>query len=300
MQESFTRENTSDDESSLFSISKEELLYRQSSQENLTPFDSFINFPYKNDDELSLEEIEKKDQRYFVYKSQKAENKIESEMNSHFGPNNFSGSSNILINKFKVARMHADDSGKKYAGRKRKNPITCDGAEKIHDRSAKDNVTRKIQVCTMNSIQQFVNEIVSIPDLGLEDIPEFKKIDYSAKKVVNKKIFEENKKKTIGNLMEEGVSPKYKTFSSDSNKKEYEKIKNNEIIKSILSMTYINYFKDVFYQNKRTIDLSKYGLKKTINLSDKVKLYEDMFKGKNEDEKYINRVEEIIRKKFLI
>ena len=294
MQDSFTRETTSEDESS--TISKDESLYPQSSKENLTPFDSFIDFPLKYE-ELSLEEIYG---RYFVNKSQKPENKKEREKNSYSGQNTFSGSSNILINKFKVTRTHDDDSGKKFAGRKRKNPITDDRPEKVHDRFAQDNVIRKIQVNTMNSMGQFVNEIVSIPDLRFKDIQEFKKIDYSAKKVVNRKKFEENKKKTIGNLLEIKVSPKYKTFSFDSNKKEYEKIKNNEIIKNILSKTYIDYFKDIFYQNKRTIDLSNYGLKKTINLSYKVKLYEDMFKGKNEDEKYRNRVEEIIRKKFLI
>ena len=151
----------------------------------------------------------------------------------------------------------------------------------------------------MNSIPQFINEIVS--NLGLEDIATIKYLEYSFKRDVNKKALEENKTKTIGDLLEYKITTKYKLFSRDSNKKEYEKMKNNEIIKAFLSLKYIDYFKEIFYKNKRTIDLSKSGLKKTIFLSSKVILYEDILKGENkDDEKYKIRVEEVIKSKFLI
>ena len=90
------------------------------------------------------------------------------------------------------------------------------------------------------------------------------------------------------------------TFQSDYNKKELEKIKKNEVIKNILSLKYLDYIREIYYKNERIIDLSKYGLKKIIRLSNKVKLYEDIFKGKVVDENYRNRIEEIIREKFLI
>ena len=201
---------------------------------------------------------------------------------------------------FKTSKEIVTNSEKKFNGRKRKNPFTDDNFEKRHDKFAIDNVKRKIQVHAMNSIIQYVNEIICKIDLELEHVPIFNKIDYSSKKNTNNNILEENKKKTIENLIETEISPKYTSFQSDFNKKEIEKIKNNEIAKNILSQKYIDYFREVYYKNERTIDLSKYGLKKIINLSNRVKLYEDMFKGKTVDEKYRNRVEEVIRKKFLI
>ena len=155
----------------------------------------------------------------------------------------------------------------------------------------------KIQVYAMNSITGYINEIVSKVDLGLEYIPKFNKIDYSYKRVINGSAFAANKIKTIGNLLVFDSSPKYRNFARDHNKQEYEKIINNEILKKILSQKYIDFFKEIFYKNERIIDLSKFGLRKIIRLSNKVKLYESMFKGEN-DNKYRIRVEEIIRKKF--
>ena len=78
-----------------------------------------------------------------------------------------------------------------------------------------------------------------------------------------------------------------------------EKIKKNAFIKNILSITYKDFFNEIFYKNKRIIDLNKYGLKKIISLSSKVELYENMF-NENTDEEYSKRVEKIMREKFLI
>ena len=201
---------------------------------------------------------------------------------------------------FKISKKITNESGKNFSGRKRKNPITEDSNGRIHNKSAKDNITRKIQVHAMNSIIQYLNEVVSQIDLGLDYIPVFKKIDYSFKRNIKSDTLKQNKNKSIENFIKNEVSPRYKKWTPDSNKKEYEKIKNNEIVKNILSQKYIDFLKDIFYKNERKIDLSNYGLKKIVYLSNKVKLYEDMFKGKIVDEKYRNRVDEIIKKKFLV
>ena len=286
-----TFEQTLDDESSFSTISEKEPLNLQ----------NFINSPFQND-EQSLEEMNKEDkQRYFVNKSilNESKNKITTinKNDSHLStPSDLSNIPKILFN---TSIKCTNKFGKQFVGRKRKSPITCIEEERIHDNLAKDNVTRRIQVYAMNSMIQFVNEIISKIDIGLENIPIFKKIDYSFKQNINSDIFEENKKKTIENFLETEISPKYKTFSSDSNKKEKEKIKKNAVIKNILSMTYIDFFKEIFYENKRIIDLSKYGLKKIINLSTKVKTYENMFNEKT-DENYRKRAAQIIRKKFLL
>ena len=269
-----TYEQTLGDELSNSSITEEEPLNLQ----------TFINFPFPND-EQSLEEINKEDEeRYFIYHPQLSMT---------------SDSSNIPKILFNTSSKCTNKLGKKFAGRKRKNPITCIEGERIHDNLAKDNVTRKIQVHVINSMIQFVNEIINKIDIGLENIPEFKKINYSFIKNIKSEVFEENTKKTIENFLEIEISPKYKIWPSDYNKKEMEKIKKNTFIKNILSITYKDFFNEIFYKNKRIIDLSKYGLKKIIILSSKVKLYENMLKEKT-DEEYSKRVEKIMREKFLL
>ena len=303
MGESLASEYILDEPRDVIPLSEDLSSFSQNSSENLTSIDdNFINFPVIND-ELSSEETEKEDQsRYYVDKKNKdkIENKkiVINKTKPNYERNKSSSFSNPK-NLFKTSKIPVNDSDRKLLGRKRKNTI-INKNEKTHDKYYEDNITIKVQGKSMNSMIQYVNVIIRFLDFGLEHRPVFNKIDYSFRKNISKNALEKNKQKTIENLIETNISPKYTNFPSDYNKKEYEKIKNNEIVKNILSQKYIVFFKEVFYQNKRTIDLSKYGLKKTINLSNKVKLYEDMFKGKNEDEKYKSRVEEIIKKKFLI
>ena len=292
-------EHTSDELISLFPFSEKESIFFQNSPQNSLSLDCpSINFPL-NFDEFSSDDDQ---DRYYIKntKTNELENKGISvkRNNSNSGSSTTSVFPNASKEIFKTIQKSDKDPFKKFAGRKRKNPSKNYDEEKMHDKFSQDNVTRKIQIHVMNSLIQYVNEIVSKIDLGLEHIPVFNKIDYSFKKNITKKIFEENKKKTIENLIEREVSSKFKKFSRDSNKRELEKIKNNEIIKNILSQKYIDYFREVYYKNERSIDLSKYGLKKIINLSKKVKLYEDIFKGKVVDEKYRDRVEEIIKERF--
>ena len=293
MGELFINGYTLDDNESLFSFSKEKSLLINSS----------ISFQLKNE-ELCLEKTESDDKnRYFVNISKenglKNKNNIVKKNIYSSGSSTFSGFQNAPLILFKISKIISYNPDKTFKGRKRKNPITDDIGKK-HDKFTRDNVVRKIQVYFLDSMIQFVNEIISKTDLGLEYKPVFNKIDYSFKKNVNNKKFEENKKRTIAYFLEIEISKKYTLFSSDSNKKKYEKIKNNEVIKNILSIKYIDFFREIFYKNKRAIDLSKYGAKKMINLSNKVKLYEDMFKGKIVNDEYKCRVEEVIKKKFLI
>ena len=293
MEGSCPYEDTSDVTRNILSFSEDESINSQVSQKNSPRFDSIssIGFPVKFV-ESSSEENEKtelENQNKFKKENQKIklENKNKSDKSQH--------------HKFKTWKEITKGPSKNLTGRKRKIPITEDDNQKIHDKYRTDNVKSFIQVKVMSSIPQFANEIVNDPDLGLEEIPVFRKLDHGFTKNVNKKALEENKKKTIGDLLKIDISPKYKLFSSDSNKKEYEKMENNEIIKAIFSQKYIDYFNEVFYKNKRVIDLSKFGLQKTIRLSNKVKFYEDIFKGeKKDDEKYRIGVEEVIKSKFLI
>ena len=53
-------------------------------------------------------------------------------------------------------------------------------------------------------------------------------------------------------------------------------------------------FKNIYYKSNKLINLSEYGLNKIINLSDKVKMYQDLLKDiekKNTDKEYIKKGE---------
>ena len=259
---------------------EDERSYQTISKINSLNLHNFINFPFQDDEQSSEENNKEDEKRYYVN-------------NSHSGLSTQSYSSNTPKTLFKV--VHTSNEHKKFAGRKRKYTYIEGG--RIHGNTARDNVTRKIQVHAMKSIIQFVNEIISKIDIGLENIPIFKKIDYSFIKDIRSDKFEINKTKTIENFLEADISPKYKTLPHDYNKKEKEKIKKNVVIKNILSITYVDFFKEIFYKNKREIDLSKFGLENKIILLSKVKLYEDML-NENMDERWSKRAEDVIKKNF--
>ena len=307
MERTYPNEDTSQTSRNLLSFSEDESINSQDSQKNSQEFDSFssIGFPVKS--EQSPEENEKDDKiRYYlnINENEKTELKNKNKFkkdNQKIKLENKNKSEESPHPKFKTWKETTKGPGKNLTGRKRKIPISEDDNPKIHDKYHPDNVKSFIQVKVMSSIPQFANEIVSDPDLGLEEIPVFRKMDHGFTKIINKKTLGDNKKKTIGDLLKVDISLKYKHFSRDSNKKEYEKVENNEIIKAIFSQKYKDYFNEFFYRNKRVIDLSKFGLQKTIHLSNKVKFYEDIFKGKKKyDEKYRIVVEEVIKSKFLI
>ena len=200
MEETITLEYISEDKSNLMPFPQEESLFLQNSPQNSLnslSLDSFINFPLKNDD---LEEIEKEDQdRYFVNDRKKIklenENKIINKRNFHNESSTSSKCSNTPY--FKNPKILFNSSRKKLTGRKRKMSIKDKNDKNLHNKYYEDNVTRKIQVHVMSSIIQYVNDILSKIDLGLEHIPAFKKIDYSFKQKINITTFEENKKKQL-------------------------------------------------------------------------------------------------------
>ena len=283
---------------------EDEQSYHSISEENSLNLNDFINFPLNNDEQSSEETAKEDKKRYHVDRISRTElknkNKILNRSNSHSGLSTltyYSNTPRTLFNVINTSNKQTNKLGKKFAGRKRKNPITFIEGERIHEKTARDNVTRKIQVHAMNSIIQFVNEIISKIDVGLENIPVFQKIDYSFIKDIRSDKFEINKTKTIENFLEADISPKYKTLPHDYNKKEKEKIKKNVVIKNILSITYVDFFKEIFYKNKREIDLSKFGLENKIILLSKVKLYEDML-NENMDERWSKRAEDVIKKNF--
>lgn len=182
-------------------------------------------------------------------------------------------------------------SKKKYRGRQKKNQVTNDDNIKKHDKFSTDNLLRKIQVQYMSFIILFLNEILE----QFNYKQKFFKLDYQFKKNVNIKFVESLKQKSLGEIICNKISSKYKTNNENANIKIYEEIKTNEILNNILSENYLQFFKKIYYKNNRHINLKEYGLDKDIILPIKIKLFEDLFKDNNAsdfDKEYQKKINE--------
>ena len=180
----------------------------------------------------------------------------------------------------------------KKAGRKRKRPLK-DG-EKIHDKDARDNILRKVQVHFLSFIKNYMNDLLN--HLGYTY--EFIDIDYNIKRVITKPSFESLKKKTIGEILCQKISPKFSTKNQENNIIIYNKIKENKDLKYFLSQTFMKLFKDVYLKNKRSIDEN--GL--FFKLSEKVETYEDLLnKTKEYDNinEYQKKINDVVQNKYL-
>ena len=136
---------------------------------------------------------------------------------------------------------------------------------------------------------------------------EFKRINYKDKSKVNKKQFSILKYSNIGDVLSLGISPKFKTKPNELNKKVYEEIVKNPVIKNLLNEKYFNLFQDIYYINKRNINLEKYGLKQIIHLPNKIEMYNEFIENNrkifneksNDGDEYVNSLKECTKKYFL-
>ena len=176
------------------------------------------------------------------------------------------------------------------------NSPTDESKKKIHDKYSVDNMLRKIQIHYLNFIILFLNEILK----NLNYKQRFLKLDYNFKKTVNKDFVERLKKSTLKDIVINKISQKYKNYSNNTNKMTYEEIKENEILKNILSINYLTLFKTIYYKSNKKIDLSQYGINQVIILSKKVKMFNDLLKKiEKEGQLYIKNIVNCTIKNFM-
>ena len=152
-------------------------------------------------------------------------------------------------------------------------------------------------------LQNCTNTILEFMEINQE----FKRLNYKDKSKVNKKQFSILKNSNIGDVLSLGISPKFKTMPNEINKKVYEESIKNPIIKNLLGEKYFNLFQDIYYINKRNINLEKYGLKQIIHLPNKIEMYNEFIEKNrkkfdeksNDGDKYVNSLKECTKKYFL-
>ena len=215
--------------------------------------------------------------------------------NSNFEEKNKKKHKIIFINNSKIENLK---------GRKRKRDKLHDNyiSTYIHDKFGADNLLRKIQVHYLSFIIQFANAVLN--KFQYDEF--FVKTDYKLKKIVNKDYISFLKGLTISEILCWDISPKFKKIEKEYNRNLYNKVIKNPIIKNIFSEKYLALFRDIYFENKRIINLSKYGLVDTIKLSEKkVKMYKELLEKNEEKEddmkrnEYINKLKNCINKIFL-
>jgi len=165
-----------------------------------------------------------------------------------------------------------------------------------HTKFSPDNMLRKIQIHFFNFIISFLNEILE--NLNYEQ--RFLKLNYNFKKTVNKGSFKRFKKYTLKDIIINQISDKYTKYYNNTNRMIYEEIKENEILKNVLSINCLMLFKTIYYKSNKKIDLSEYGINQEIILSKEVKMFNDLLKKiKKNGELYIKNIVNCTIKNFI-
>ena len=182
-----------------------------------------------------------------------------------------------------------------YTRKKRGRKKERENKSQTHDKYWMDNMLRKIQNHFLSFIIFFINDILE----ALNYKQRFLKLDQTFKINIKKDFVESLKKKTIAEIIDNKISTKYK--KKIDNKKIYEELKDKEDLKVLFKENYLVLFKNIYYENKKIINLKKYGIEKEIKLSKEVKFYEDLLKKEafNEDNEYIRNINECINLNFL-
>ena len=144
--------------------------------------------------------------------------------------------------------------------------------KKRHLAKDDDNILRKIQVHYLSFITSFTNDVIKA-HFPNQKLPLFKIIDYEIKKIVNHKFVEEIKNKTIGEILQLRVSPKFKNSGEKANKEIYDMIvKKYPEIQDIFGINYISFFKEYYFKENKIFFVSK----KIIPISNNTKTFVDL------------------------
>ena len=149
----------------------------------------------------------------------------------------------------KKSKNNNNDSplNKKRIRSRNKNPENNRIKKKKHDKFAKDNIKRKIQVHYIKFLRDLLNHIIK--EVLKENI-EFKPLDYQFIMKIDKTSFLSIKSKSLGTIFKENPSPKFKDYKQKNIEIYNEIINKSEILKNILDKLYLEFI-NIYYKNTR-------------------------------------------------
>lgn len=182
---------------------------------------------------------------------------------------------------------------KTLRGRKRKEK-SLNQLPNVHTKYTSDNLLTKLQVHFLSFITDYSNSVIY--KYGFRKKEErFFKIVYEFKKNTSKDTLQNS---SIEYVLRQNISSKYSTKEKDSNRKLYEKVIQDKNIKYLLSMNYLELFKNVYYKNERKFRYKIGEHYDIIDLSN-VKMYEDFLEEKASEKEYRKRMEEIVKNNYI-
>ena len=175
--------------------------------------------------------------------------------------------------------------------------------EYYHDKFTPDNLLKRVHTHYMTFIIDYANEVIH--KFGYKDI--FIQANYKYKKFVNKSNFSFLKGQNIGYILSLEISPKFRNENNFKNKILYEKVIKIPIIKKLFDQNYISLFENIYYKNKKYINLEYDDKNDIIIFSEKVKTFDALLKKiRNNDkmdeettEEYIEKLKVCIKENYL-
>ena len=259
---------------------------------NVNDFNFNRNFPIDNSFDINENE-----ENAFI--SQK--NNLIINIGNESENNNSSTKETPFISQRTISK-NTSNKQNKHLGRKKKEETANQPDGSSHDKYKEDNISVKIQRHYLNFIIELLNCIFHYFNYNIK----LYKLERKFKINIKKKKVEKNVKslneKTIGDIISNTISEKYKTINdkSKANKNICEEVKNNSILKKILSENYLVFFKKFYYNSYSYVNLKDYGLDKDIIFTKDVKNFKHLLKEneKNGDQ-YIMSIKKHVLKNYL-
>ena len=163
-------------------------------------------------------------------------------------------------------------------------------AMKIHEKTDIDNIITVAQISYINFIVDLFNDLLK--QIGIQN--KFIRISHKVKKNVKISNFENLKTKKLSDILLLEISPKFRSYDKDHNKKLLEAIQDMEEIKDILNENYLTFFKEVYYKSERIICING----KNISLfGKKLKMYKNKI-AEFKDEEYVEIFDKYVTDKY--
>lgn len=183
------------------------------------------------------------------------------------------------------------------------NQINNNKKSYTHSKKKFDNILTKIQVGYINFLVDFTNRLIVLL-YGRNDL-KFRYLDSQVKKHNKSDIRKQQKEGSIGDMLKNEISPKYKTLNANTNFLIYDELKRSGFydILNILNQKFLFFFDKVYFVNKRQFNLKDFGLNDLeVDLPESIKLYENLSNkniGDADFEEYKIKMEECVKWHFL-
>ena len=277
----------SDTNLSLFEyVNSSDMLYTEESQDNIVPNISPIDIINDKNNYSSHELIVNHIDNFFFFNEKNINNFSQQQLNDY----------DLIEN---ISCQSTNNSTE--------NSLIINKKRKIHDKFAKDNIKRKI----LNHYFKFLTTLINtIMRFIFKKEKNKQKLNFLAIRYdfrnnkFNKKILNSlRREKTIKDIFLNYPNNKNKNSKKiNEDVMNYITNKNNNVINNILGKLCFEFI-NIYYNNERKINLSKYGFKATIRIQ-KIKVFQDLLKtnisnNEKKNEIYRKNMEKCIQEHYL-